>query len=312
MAAKKRQKMAAKCLQIENLPVIRYFVARHVAPHCKRIVRLIVRLCPGPPEDSAEVQNHEELINIRNSKYAFGVVHVHGAIWKERGLLNSQGKSIKHAKQNLKLFEAVQLPEKGAIMHIKAHQKVNSKLIKGNELTDRDAKQAAKGEALTEQLTDEELAQGRLYSPLSNIREVSIHIAVKVKGPAQEIQFSGIKWQDGHRHVPTEVVDKIATMSPPANTKETQSFLGLVGFWRMHIPDYSQLVGSLYQVTWKKNHFKWSPEQQQVFEQIKQEIACAVSLGPVQTGPAVQNILYTAVGEQGLTWTLWQRTTGET
>ncbi|XP_029435897.1 NAD-dependent malic enzyme, mitochondrial isoform X2 [Rhinatrema bivittatum] len=34
--------------------------------------------------------------------------------------------------------------------------------------------------ALTELLTDEELAQGRLYPPLSNIREVSIYIAVKV------------------------------------------------------------------------------------------------------------------------------------
>lgn len=29
-------------------------------------------------------------------------------------------------------------------------------------------------------MTDEELAQGRLYPPLSNIREVSIYIAVKV------------------------------------------------------------------------------------------------------------------------------------
>lgn len=35
-------------------------------------------------------------------------------------------------------------------------------------------------QALAEQLTDEELAQGRLYPPLSNIREVSIYIAVKV------------------------------------------------------------------------------------------------------------------------------------
>nr|XP_033790240.1 NAD-dependent malic enzyme, mitochondrial [Geotrypetes seraphini]XP_033790249.1 NAD-dependent malic enzyme, mitochondrial [Geotrypetes seraphini]XP_033790261.1 NAD-dependent malic enzyme, mitochondrial [Geotrypetes seraphini]XP_033790270.1 NAD-dependent malic enzyme, mitochondrial [Geotrypetes seraphini]XP_033790277.1 NAD-dependent malic enzyme, mitochondrial [Geotrypetes seraphini]XP_033790287.1 NAD-dependent malic enzyme, mitochondrial [Geotrypetes seraphini] len=34
--------------------------------------------------------------------------------------------------------------------------------------------------ALTEQLTDEELTQGRLYPPLSNIREVSVCIAVKV------------------------------------------------------------------------------------------------------------------------------------
>ncbi|KAK4811221.1 hypothetical protein QYF61_022118 [Mycteria americana] len=32
-----------------------------------------------------------------DSKYAFGVVHAHGAIWKERGLLTAQGKGIKHA-----------------------------------------------------------------------------------------------------------------------------------------------------------------------------------------------------------------------
>ncbi|XP_004461460.2 NAD-dependent malic enzyme, mitochondrial [Dasypus novemcinctus] len=34
--------------------------------------------------------------------------------------------------------------------------------------------------ALTSQLTDEELAQGRLYPPLSNIQEVSINIATKI------------------------------------------------------------------------------------------------------------------------------------
>ncbi|KAF4801348.1 hypothetical protein TURU_035598 [Turdus rufiventris] len=59
--AEKRRKIAAKCskteknrrekaakkqqktLQIENLPVIRYFVAHRAAPHCKKIVHLIVR-----------------------------------------------------------------------------------------------------------------------------------------------------------------------------------------------------------------------------------------------------------------------------
>lgn len=35
-------------------------------------------------------------------------------------------------------------------------------------------------QALTSQLTDKELAQGRLYPPLANIQEVSINIAIKV------------------------------------------------------------------------------------------------------------------------------------
>ncbi|RMB97274.1 hypothetical protein DUI87_26243 [Hirundo rustica rustica] len=85
-----------------------------------------------------------------DSRYAFGVVHAHGAIWKERGLLNSQGKNIKHSQEILRLLEAVQLPEQVAIMHIKAHQKVSSELEEGNELADREAKEAAKGEITIE------------------------------------------------------------------------------------------------------------------------------------------------------------------
>ncbi|XP_064258571.1 uncharacterized protein LOC135289121 isoform X14 [Passer domesticus] len=116
----------------------------------------------------------------------------------------------------------------------------------------------------------------------------------KVKGPAWDIQFLGVKWQDGRCHVPMDVVKKIGTMSSPAKKMETPSFVGCLGFWIMRIPGYSQLVRPLYQVTRKKNHSEWGLEQQQAFEQIKEEIACAVALGPVQTAPALQNILYAA------------------
>ncbi|GAB0176139.1 hypothetical protein GRJ2_000079100 [Grus japonensis] len=112
----------------------------------------------------------------------------------------------------------------------------------------------------------------------------------KVKGPAQEIQFLGIRWHDGRRQIPMDIINKIAAMSPPTNKKETQAFLGVVGFWRMHIPNYSLIVSPLYHVTRKKNDFKWGPEQRQAFEQIKQEIVHAVALGPVRAGPDVKNV----------------------
>ncbi|XP_071889075.1 uncharacterized protein [Anas platyrhynchos] len=133
----------------------------------------------------------------------------------------------------------------------------------------------------------------------------------KVMGPAQEIQFLGVKWQDGCRHIPMDVINKTTAMSPPTSKKETQAFLGLVGFWRMHVPGYSQLVSPLYRVTQKRNYFEWGPEQQQAFEQLKQEIARSVDLGHVHSGPSVQNILYTGAGEHGLTWSLWQKTPEE-
>ncbi|NWU89898.1 POL3 protein, partial [Upupa epops] len=103
----------------------------------------------------------------------------------------------------------------------------------------------------------------------------------KVKGPATEIQFLGVQWQDGRRHIPTDVIDKITSMAQPTNRKETQTFLGVVGFWRMHIPGYSQIMKPLYDVTLKKRPFNWGPEQRTAFEQIKREITHAMALGPV-------------------------------
>ncbi|KGL87505.1 hypothetical protein N301_02061, partial [Charadrius vociferus] len=90
----------------------------------------------------------------------------------------------------------------------------------------------------------------------------------KIKGPAREIQVLGIKWQDVSCQIPMDAITKITAMSPPTSKKETQAFLGVVGFWRMHIPGYSQIVSPLYEVI-RKNDFKWGPEQQSAFEQIK-------------------------------------------
>jgi len=68
----------------------------------------------------------------------------------------------------------------------------------------------------------------------------------KVKGSAREIKFLGFKWQDGCHQILIEVINKVTAMSPPTNKKETQVLLGVVGFWRMHIPDYSHIVTSLH------------------------------------------------------------------
>ncbi|RMC05606.1 hypothetical protein DUI87_17691 [Hirundo rustica rustica] len=129
----------------------------------------------------------------------------------------------------------------------------------------------------------------------------------KVKGPAREIQLLGVKWQDGRCQIPTEVINKITAMSPPTSKKETQAFLGIICFWKMHITEYSQIVSPLYLVTHKKNNFHWGPEQQQAFAQIQEEFTLAVALGPVRTGPEVKNVLYHAAGSNGLSWSLWQK-----
>ncbi|GAB0208244.1 hypothetical protein GRJ2_003290100 [Grus japonensis] len=64
----------------------------------------------------------------------------------------------------------------------------------------------------------------------------------KVKGPAQEIHILGIRWHDGRHQIPMDIINKIAAMSPLTNKKETQAFLGVVGFWRGS--DRAALVGT--------------------------------------------------------------------
>lgn len=78
-----------------------------------------------------------------------------------------------------------------------------------------------------------------------------------------------------------DVVNNTATRSLPTSKKEAQAFLGAVGFWRMRISDYPQIVSPLCQVTREKNNLKWGPEQQRALKQIKWEIVHPVAFRPV-------------------------------
>nr|XP_008542549.1 PREDICTED: uncharacterized protein LOC103567627 [Equus przewalskii]XP_023504482.1 uncharacterized protein LOC111774979 [Equus caballus] len=89
------------------------------------------------------------VINIyTDSKYAFLVLHAHGAIWKERGLLNTKNSPIKHGAEILALLNSVLLPKQVAVVHCWGHQKDLSLESQGNNFADWEAKQAAKQSTL--------------------------------------------------------------------------------------------------------------------------------------------------------------------
>jgi hypothetical protein len=46
-----------------------------------------------------------------DSKYAFTTIHFHGALYKERRLINLEGKSVKYGQEILELLEAVWVPK---------------------------------------------------------------------------------------------------------------------------------------------------------------------------------------------------------
>ena len=76
-------------------------------------------------------------------RYDFATLHVHGAIYKERGLLTAGRKEIKNKEKILQLLEAVWKPSQVAVIHCKDHQIGTDSVSKGNRLADQAAKEAA-------------------------------------------------------------------------------------------------------------------------------------------------------------------------
>ncbi|KAM8972071.1 uncharacterized protein RCH25_017686 [Pelodytes ibericus] len=78
-----------------------------------------------------------------DSRYALGVAHDFGLIWKTRGFLTATGTPVKHGTAIKELMDALLLPEEVAILKVKAHGKRNSEETCGNHKADQAAKDAA-------------------------------------------------------------------------------------------------------------------------------------------------------------------------
>ncbi|XP_059571099.1 uncharacterized protein LOC132244104 [Alligator mississippiensis] len=78
-----------------------------------------------------------------DSKYAFGICHATGQLWKQRGFMTASGTKISNAKQVNDLLQAIMLPKAIAVMHCPAHTKMGDQVSKGNALADAAAQTTA-------------------------------------------------------------------------------------------------------------------------------------------------------------------------
>ncbi|XP_072921159.1 uncharacterized protein [Hemitrygon akajei] len=78
-----------------------------------------------------------------DSKYAYGIVHTFGKIWKERGLITARRKGLAHEQMISMTLEALALPTEIAVVHVPGHQKGSTPDAVGNRLADEEAKRAA-------------------------------------------------------------------------------------------------------------------------------------------------------------------------
>ena len=70
-------------------------------------------------------------------------LQAHAAIGKERQFKRTTGEPIKHFREIERLLTAIYCPKEVAVMHCKGHSKEGSKVAKGNQLADCQARKAA-------------------------------------------------------------------------------------------------------------------------------------------------------------------------
>ncbi len=83
----------------------------------------------------------------------------------------------------------------------------------------------------------------------------------------KEVKFLGhIVSSEGYRPDPSNI-EAVQKMKPPSNVREVRRFLGMIGFYRKHIDQFSKIVIPLTDLT-KNSPFIWSADCQQAFENL--------------------------------------------
>ncbi|XP_073353729.1 uncharacterized protein [Aegilops tauschii subsp. strangulata] len=75
--------------------------------------------------------------------------------------------------------------------------------------------------------------------------------------------------------VDEEKAKAIREWMPPQNVSQVRSFLGLAGFYRQFVKDFSTIAASMNELTKKDVPFKWANAQEKAFRELKEKLTSA-------------------------------------
>ncbi|GJQ95565.1 putative reverse transcriptase domain-containing protein [Tanacetum coccineum] len=121
----------------------------------------------------------------------------------------------------------------------------------------------------------------------------------------QEVHFLGhVVNQDGI-HVDPSKIEAVKNWKTPTTPSEIRSFLGLAGYYRRFIANFSKIAKPLTSLTQKNQKYVWGTEQEEAFQTLKNNLCDA----PILTLPdGVEDfVVYCDASNQGLGCVLMQR-----
>jgi hypothetical protein len=100
----------------------------------------------------------------------------------------------------------------------------------------------------------------------------------------REVPFLGHVLSDGGIMVDPTKVQEVLNWKAPISVHEVRSFLGLAGYYRRFIPDFSKIAKPMTRLLQKDTRFVWTPECDATFHQLRTLLTSA----PVLVQPDIK------------------------
>ncbi|GJS43201.1 putative reverse transcriptase domain-containing protein [Tanacetum coccineum] len=121
----------------------------------------------------------------------------------------------------------------------------------------------------------------------------------------QEVHFLGHVVNQNGIHVDPRKIEAVKNWKTPTTPSKIRSFLGLAGYYRRFIANFSKIAKPLTSLTQKNQKYVWGVEQEEAFQTLKNNLCDA----PILTLPhGVEDfVVYCNASNQGLGCVLMQR-----
>ncbi|XP_029659540.1 uncharacterized protein LOC115233336 [Formica exsecta] len=109
----------------------------------------------------------------------------------------------------------------------------------------------------------------------SETEEINVIRTPNKKDLRKEVTYLGhIITENGILPDPTKL-EAVRNFPTPRKVKDIKAFIGLAGYYRKFIENFSKIAKPLTKLTKKENKFEWTQEQQQAFEMLKEKLTTA-------------------------------------
>ncbi|GJU74061.1 reverse transcriptase domain-containing protein [Tanacetum coccineum] len=121
----------------------------------------------------------------------------------------------------------------------------------------------------------------------------------------QEVHFLGHVVNHDGIHVDPSKIEAVKSWKAPTTPSEVRSFLGLAGYYRRFIENFSKIAKPLTSLTQKNQKYEWGEKQEEAFQTLKDNLCNA----PILSLPdGVEDFMvYCDASNQGLGCVLMQR-----